>query len=144
MVHPGPDGHRRCDVARAGRHRASTFTGREAHASAAPELGRNAADAATVAQVGDRPAAPTPPAGAADPRDRHRRRRPRPTSCPARTEMLYYLRAETAGSLAELTTRAEALFRGGRARDRVHARDPDRVADLHGTDARPVAGRGVS
>ncbi|AII04778.1 amidohydrolase [Rhodococcus wratislaviensis] len=111
MVHPGPiDITGATSLALA--DIAVTFTGREAHASAAPEFGRNAADAATVAQVGigllRQHLSPgqqihgiVSDGGTA------------PNIVPARSEMLYYLRAETAWSLSELTTRAEACFAAG-------------------------------
>lgn len=111
MVHPGPE-----DIAGA-RSLAMAdlvvgFTGRAAHASAAPQLGRNAADAATVAQVGlgllRQHLAPgqqmhgiVSEGGVA------------PNIVPARTEMLYYLRARTADSLDDLTRRASACFEAG-------------------------------
>lgn len=111
MVHPGPE-----DIAGATSlamaDLAVTFSGREAHASAAPQLGRNAADAATVAQVGlgllRQHLAPgqqmhgiVSDGGVA------------PNIVPARTEMLYYLRARTSDSLDELTRRALACFEAG-------------------------------
>ncbi|MCQ4120313.1 M20 family metallopeptidase [Rhodococcus tibetensis] len=111
MVHPGPvDITGATSLALA--DIAITFTGREAHASAAPEFGRNAADAATVAQVGigllRQHLAPgqqihgiVSDGGTA------------PNIVPARAEMLYYLRAETAWALSELTARAEACFAAG-------------------------------
>ncbi|AWK73416.1 peptidase M20 [Rhodococcus oxybenzonivorans] len=111
MVHPGPvDITGATSLALA--DIAITFTGREAHASAAPEFGRNAADAATVAQVGigllRQHLSPgqqihgiVSDGGTA------------PNIVPARAEMLYYLRAETAWALSELTTRAEACFAAG-------------------------------
>ncbi|MFC9787642.1 M20 family metallopeptidase [Rhodococcus sp. NPDC127528] len=111
MVHPGPE-----DIAGATSlamaDLAVTFSGREAHASAAPQLGRNAADAATVAQVGlgllrqhlsagQQMHGIVSDGGTA------------PNIVPARTEMLYYLRARTADSLADLTERALACFEAG-------------------------------
>ncbi|WP_408014480.1 M20 family metallopeptidase [Rhodococcus spongiicola] len=111
MVHPGPfDIVAATSLALA--DIAITFTGREAHASAAPEFGRNAADAATVAQVGlgllRQHLAPgqqlhgiVSAGGTA------------PNIIPARAEMLYYLRAHTAESLDELLTRADACFAAG-------------------------------
>lgn len=111
MVHPGPE-----DIAGAASlamaDLAVTYSGREAHASAAPQLGRNAADAATVAQVGlgllRQHLAPgqqmhgiVSDGGVA------------PNIVPARTEMLYYLRARTSDSLDDLTRRALACFEAG-------------------------------
>lgn len=111
MVHPGPfDIVGATSLALA--DIAITFTGREAHASAAPEFGRNAADAVTVAQValallrqqlapGQQLHGIVSDGGAA------------PNIIPARTEMLYYLRAHTAESLDELTVRAQSCFAAG-------------------------------
>ncbi|BCN65035.1 M20 family metallopeptidase [Prescottella equi] len=111
MVHPGPfDIVGATSLALA--DLAITFAGREAHASAAPEFGRNAADAVTVAQVGlallRQHLSPgqqlhgiVSDGGAA------------PNIVPAHAEMLYYLRARTADSLEELTARAEACFAAG-------------------------------
>lgn len=111
MVHPGP-----LDIAGATSLAladiAITFSGRAAHASAAPEFGRNAADAATVAQValgllrqhlapGQQFHGIVSEGGTV------------PNIVPARTEMLYYLRAGTAASLAELSARAEDCFAAG-------------------------------
>ncbi|MFC7447622.1 M20 family metallopeptidase [Rhodococcus daqingensis] len=111
MVHPGPE-----DIAGAASlamaDLAVTFSGREAHASAAPQLGRNAADAATVAQVGlgllrqhlsagQQMHGIISDGGVA------------PNIVPARTEMHYYLRAQTSDSLADLTERALACFEAG-------------------------------
>lgn len=111
MVHPGPE-----DIAGATSlamaDLAVTFTGREAHASAAPHLGRNAADAATIAQVGlgllrqhlsagQQMHGIVSDGGVA------------PNIIPARTEMHYYLRAQNSESLTELTERALACFEAG-------------------------------
>ncbi|MFD4181640.1 M20 family metallopeptidase [Rhodococcus sp. NPDC058514] len=111
MVHPGPE-----DIAGAASlamaDLAVTFSGREAHASAAPQLGRNAADAATIAQVGlgllrqhlsagQQMHGIVSDGGVA------------PNIVPARTEMHYYLRAQSSDSLAELTERALACFEAG-------------------------------
>lgn len=111
MVHPGP-----FDIVGASSLAladiAVAFTGRAAHASAAPEYGRNAADAATVAQVGlgllRQHLAPgqqmhgiVSDGGTA------------PNIVPAHAEMLYYLRATTAASLADLTARATDCFAAG-------------------------------
>lgn len=89
-----------------------SYHGREAHASAAPEFGRNAADAATLAQVavgllrqhlqpGQQIHGIVSDGGTA------------PNIVPARSELLYYLRAETAASLANLSERADACFASG-------------------------------
>ena len=64
-----------------------------------------------------------------------------PNIVPARSEMLYYLRAADRGVARRPDGPGGGLFRGRRARHRVHARDPHRLADLHRTDARSVAGR---
>lgn len=111
MMHPGPfDIVGATSLALA--DIAVTFTGREAHASAAPEFGRNAADAVTVAQVGlallrqhlvpgQQLHGIVSHGGTA------------PNIIPARAEMLYYLRAQTAEALDELAARAEACFAAG-------------------------------
>ena len=74
MVHPAPIemDHMPCLAVS---HVEVHYTGKEAHASAFPELGINAADALTVAQIGDRPAAPAHPATRPHPRHRDPRRR---------------------------------------------------------------------
>ncbi|TSE02031.1 M20 family metallopeptidase [Skermania sp. ID1734] len=111
MVHPGP-----FDIVGASSLAladiAIEFTGREAHASAAPEFGRNAADAVTVAQValgllrqhlapGQQLHGIVTDGGVA------------PNIIPGRSELHYYLRANTAGSLNELFERASACFAAG-------------------------------
>lgn len=111
MVHPGP-----LDIAAARSLAladiAVRYTGREAHASAAPEWGINAGDAVTVAQVGVgllrqhlRPGQQihgiVGHAGTA------------PNIVPGSAEMLYYLRADTADALADLDRRARACFEAG-------------------------------
>nr|WP_206037690.1 M20 family metallopeptidase [Rhodococcus sp. HNM0569] len=111
MVHPGPE-----DIAGATSLAladvAVTFAGRESHASAAPEYGRNAADAATVAQVavgllrqhltGDQQIHGIVSDGGAV-----------PNIVPAHTEMLYYLRARSEASLRDLEDKAQACFAAG-------------------------------
>lgn len=111
MVHPGPfDITGATSLALA--DIAVSYTGREAHASAAPEYGRNAADAATVAQVavgllrqhllpGQQIHGIVSDGGTA------------PNIVPAHTELLYYLRATTAEALADLTERAGNCFAAG-------------------------------
>ncbi|TXG92582.1 M20 family peptidase [Rhodococcus rhodnii] len=110
MVHPGPvDIVGAVSLALA--DVAVEFRGVETHASAAPELGRNAADAATVAQVAvgllrQHLASDQQIHGiVSDGGDA-------PNIVPARSEMLYYLRARSAESLADLTRRVEAAFAG--------------------------------
>ena len=111
MIHPGPfDIVGATSLALA--DLAITFTGREAHASAAPEYGRNAGDAVTVTQValgllrqhlapGQQLHGIVSAGGVA------------PNIVPAHAELLYYLRARTAESLAELWKRADACFAAG-------------------------------
>jgi metal-dependent amidase/aminoacylase/carboxypeptidase family protein len=111
MVHPGP-----FDIVGASSlalaDLAITFTGREAHASAAPEFGRNAGDAATIAQValgllrqhlspGQQLHGIVSAGGTA------------PNIVPGRAELLYYLRATTAASLEDLRLRASDCFAAG-------------------------------
>ncbi|WP_245650363.1 M20 family metallopeptidase [Nocardia harenae] len=111
MVHPGP-----FDVAGARSLALSDlsvlFHGRAAHASAAPERGRNAGDAATVAQValgllrqhlapGQQLHGIVNDGGVA------------PNIVPGRAELLYYLRAADSASLDDLTRRASDCFAAG-------------------------------
>ena len=111
MVHPGPfDIVGATSLALA--DIAIAYTGRASHASAAPEFGRNAADAITVAQVGlgllRQHLSPgqqfhgiVSEGGVA------------PNIVPAQTELLYYLRATTSESLDDLVERAYACFAAG-------------------------------
>ncbi|CAM3051380.1 amidohydrolase [Tsukamurella hominis] len=111
MVHPAPfDVVRTRTLALA--DLAIRFTGREAHASAAPWAGRNAGDAATVAQValgllrqhfepGQQLHGIVSEGGAA------------PNVVPAAAELLYYLRADDAESLDRLAARAGDCFAAG-------------------------------
>ncbi|MGV9616093.1 M20 family metallopeptidase [Nocardia xishanensis] len=111
MVHPGP-----YDIA--GAHSLALadigviFHGHEAHASAAPEHGRNAGDAVTVAQValgllrqhlhpGQQLHGIVSDGGVA------------PNIVPGRAELLYYLRAVDSASLDDLMRRASACFEAG-------------------------------
>lgn len=111
MVHPGP-----FDVAGARSLALADlsvlFHGRAAHASAAPERGRNAGDAATVAQValgllrqhlgpGQQLHGIVNDGGVA------------PNIVPGRAELLYYLRAADSASLDDLTRRASDCFAAG-------------------------------
>ncbi len=111
MVHPGP-----FDIV-ATRSLALadvsvTYRGREAHASAAPEYGRNAGDAATVAQValgllrqhlkpGQQLHGIVASGGVA------------PNIVPGHAELLYYLRAGDSATLDDLMQRASACFEAG-------------------------------
>ncbi len=111
MVHPGPweiVGASSLALA----DLAVGFTGLAAHASAAPEFGRNAGDAATVAQValgllrqhlapGQQLHGFVGTGGVA------------PNIVPAYSELLYYLRATTAASLDDLYRRAADCFAAG-------------------------------
>lgn len=111
MVHPGPVdivGARSLALSDLG----VTFHGREAHASAAPEQGRNAGDAATVAQValgllrqhlrpGQQLHGIVDRGGVA------------PNIVPGRAELLYYLRAADSASLDDLMRRASDCFAAG-------------------------------
>jgi amidohydrolase len=111
MVHPGP-----LDIVDARSlalaDLAVVFHGREAHASAAPELGRNAGDAVTVTQValgllrqhllpGQQLHGIVSNGGVA------------PNIVPGRAELLYYLRAIDSASLDNLMQRASACFEAG-------------------------------
>ncbi|MBV7702736.1 M20 family metallopeptidase [Nocardia nova] len=111
MVHPGPldiVGARSLALA----DLSVSFHGREAHASAAPEYGRNAGDAATVAQValgllrqhlrpGQQLHGIVESGGVA------------PNIVPGHAELLYYLRADDSASLDDLLQRASACFEAG-------------------------------
>lgn len=88
------------------------YTGKESHAAAAPHLGRNAADAITVAQVGigllrqhlepgQMVHGIVSHGGAA------------PNIVPAHTEALYYLRGPDLESLRRITARARDCFAAG-------------------------------
>lgn len=88
------------------------YTGKESHAAAAPHLGRNAADALTVAQV------------ALGLLRQHLEQRQMlhgivthggaaPNIVPAATSAMYYLRAGDVESLDRLQERAEACFQAG-------------------------------
>lgn len=111
MVHPGP-----FDIVGATSLALSdiavSYTGRAAHASAAPEWGINAADALTVSQVaiglmrqhlapGQQVHGIVSDGGLA------------PNIVPGHAELLYYLRAPTSDSLAALTAKAYACFEAG-------------------------------
>jgi amidohydrolase len=111
MVHPAP-----VDVAQPKFLAAAKFdvryTGKEAHASASPELGINAADALTVAQVAigllrqhirptDRIHGITTVGGAA------------PNVIPAHTAATYMARAETLDAVRELAPRVIHCFEAG-------------------------------
>jgi amidohydrolase len=111
MVHPGPYdivGARSLVLA----DLSIAFHGRAAHASAAPELGRNAGDAVTVAQValgllrqhlapGQQLHGIVGSGGVA------------PNIVPDHAELLYYLRAVDSVSLGDLLRRASACFEAG-------------------------------
>ncbi|RDI64310.1 M20 family metallopeptidase [Nocardia pseudobrasiliensis] len=111
MVHPGP-----VDIVNARSLALADlsvlFHGREAHASAAPEEGRNAGDAITVSQValgllrqhlrpGQQLHGIVNSGGVA------------PNIVPGRAELLYYLRAVDSASLDDLMRRASACFEAG-------------------------------
>lgn len=110
MVHPGPR-----DVVDARALALDDIVvrmhGVEAHASAAPYLGRNAADAATLGQVaigllrqhlwpGQQVHGIVTDGGAA------------PNIVPASTELSYYLRADSADGLRDLWSRVDHCFAG--------------------------------
>ncbi|CAM3051298.1 amidohydrolase [Skermania piniformis] len=111
MVHPGPfDVVAPVSLALA--DLAITFTGQEAHASAAPEFGRNAGDAATIAQVaigllrqhlapGQQLHGIVADGGRA------------PNIVPGQAELLYYLRAPSTAALDDLLDRATTCFLAG-------------------------------
>ncbi|MTV27753.1 M20 family metallopeptidase [Nitriliruptoraceae bacterium ZYF776] len=111
MVHPAPYEAPTMPCL-AVQHLDVTYRGRSAHASAYPHLGRNAADALTVAQVAIgllRQHVPTTSrvhgivthGGEA------------PNVVPERTEGRWYVRASTLAELAELYPRVRACFEAG-------------------------------
>lgn len=111
MVHPGPfDIVGATSLALA--DIAVKFTGRAAHASAAPEWGINAGDAVTISQValgllrqhlspGQQLHGIVSDGGVA------------PNIVPGHAELLYYLRANTTESLDALTAKTYACFEAG-------------------------------
>jgi amidohydrolase len=111
MVHPAP--HESLIIpCLAVEHLGVTYRGREAHASAFPQLGRNAADALTVAQVGigllrqhldpgHRVHGIVTHGGDA------------PNIVPGRTRGAWYVRASTLADLEELSPRVHACFEAG-------------------------------
>jgi metal-dependent amidase/aminoacylase/carboxypeptidase family protein len=111
MVHPAPY-ERLAPATLAVAHMDVTFHGRDAHASAHPEEGLNAADALTVAQVAigllrqhirssDRIHGIVKHGGDA------------PNIVPSRTTGSWYVRARTLAELAELQPRVERCFEAG-------------------------------
>src|SRR5690606_6799368 len=111
MVHPGPE--EVCAPASLAISDLEVrYTGREAHAAAAPELGLNAADALTVAQVAigllrqhlepDQMVHGIVTRGGAA-----------PNIVPARTAAAYQLRAAETGSLRRLENRIRACIAAG-------------------------------
>jgi amidohydrolase len=111
MVHPAPFDVVRCKTL-ALADLSIEYTGVPAHASAAPFAGRNAGDAATVTQValgllrqhlepGQQLHGIVARGGTA------------PNIVPDSSELLYYLRAETAESLDRLSARAGDCFAAG-------------------------------
>ncbi|HEY8374653.1 MAG TPA: M20 family metallopeptidase [Pseudonocardiaceae bacterium] len=111
MVHPAPQ-DACAPVSLAITDLEVRYTGRESHAAAAPELGVNAADAITVAQVA---------IGLArqhfEPRQMVHgivtRGGAAPNIVPARTSAVYYLRAADVDSLQRLENRIRACFEAG-------------------------------
>ncbi|MGV9413301.1 amidohydrolase [Nocardia sp. NPDC003693] len=111
MIHPGPEdivGARSLALA----DLSVSYSGREAHASAAPQHGRNAGDAVTVAQValgllrqhllpGQQLHGIVATGGIA------------PNIVPGHAELLYYLRAVDSAALDDLMQRASACFEAG-------------------------------
>ena len=111
MVHPGPDDILEPELVGV-RQLTVTYIGREAHAAAYPELGVNAADALTVAQVaigalrqqissGDRIHGIVTKGGDA------------PNIVPAHTTAAFMVRSHTRDGLDDLTERVERCFEAG-------------------------------
>ena len=111
MVHPAPD-ESLIFPCLAVEHLRVSYRGREAHASAYPHLGINAADALTVAQVSigllRQHLEPTHRVHGivTDGGDA-------PNIVPGRTEGAWYVRASTLAELAELSPRVRACFEAG-------------------------------
>ena len=133
MVHPAPFEDLTPRVS-AVAHFAVSYEGRASHAAAAPELGINAADAFTVAQV------------AIGLLRQHLRRGDQvhgiithggdvANVVPAHAEGLWMVRAPTIADLASTRPRCRALFRSGRGRDGRHLVHRGCLARLlaHGT-----------
>ncbi|MEU0545367.1 amidohydrolase [Nocardia sp. NPDC005978] len=111
MIHPGPEdivGARSLALA----DLSVSYSGHEAHASAAPHHGRNAGDAVTIAQValgllrqhllpGQQLHGIVASGGIA------------PNIVPGHAELLYYLRAVDSAALDDLMQRASACFEAG-------------------------------
>ena len=114
MVHPAPYEAVTMPCL-AVRHLEVAYAGRSAHASAYPQLGINAADALTVAQVAigllRQHIAPTRP----HPRHRHPRRR-RPQHRPARDRRPLVRACRRPRGAGRARTARRGLLRGGRAR----------------------------
>jgi amidohydrolase len=111
MVHPAPFNMLKAKIISASMFEVR-YTGKEAHASAFPELGVNAADALTVAQIamgllrqhirpGDRIHGIVTNGGAA------------PNVIPAHTSAKYIIRAETLEQLAALRPKVYRCFEAG-------------------------------
>ena len=111
MVHPAPD-ESLIFPCLAVEHLSVAYRGREAHASAYPQLGINAADALTVAQVSigllRQHLEPTHRVHGivTDGGDA-------PNIVPGRTRGAWYVRASTLDQLAELSPRVRACFEAG-------------------------------
>jgi amidohydrolase len=111
MVHPGPDDILEPEMVGI-RQLSVSYTGREAHAAGFPELGINAGDALTIAQVaigvlrqhipsGDRVHGIVTKGGDA------------PNIVPAHTSGAFMVRSQTREGLEELTERIERCFEAG-------------------------------
>lgn len=111
MVHPAP--HDTLEpVILAAQTLDITYTGREAHAAGAPELGVNAADAFVVAQVGiGLLRQHLPPSTRVHGIVTHGG--DAPNIVPARTEGRFMVRASTIAALEELRSRVESCFAAG-------------------------------
>ena len=130
MVHPWPtdrlDRHLPRRV-----HFDVTFTGKSAHASAAPWEGVNALDALTVAQVGDRPAAPAAASRATRYTESCDGGGDAANVIPASVTARYMCRASTLEDLARPRAPGPLVLRGGCARDAARRVDYTELSPVY-------------
>ena len=112
MVHPWPE-DRLVPQCLAVDHIEVSYTGRSAHASAAPYRGHQRRRRSHDRTGGDRPAAPAPRPRQPGPRHRHRRAATPRTSCLRTPEGHFMMRALTLEDLAVLRPRIERCFEAG-------------------------------
>jgi amidohydrolase len=141
MVHPAPD-ESLIFPCLAVEHLSVAYLGREAHASAYPHLGINAADALTVAQVSigllRQHLEPTHRVHGivTDGGDA-------PNIVPGHTRGAWYVRAATLEQLAELSPRVRACFEAGATATGLRGRGRAREPALQRVPHRPDAAGGL-